>query len=123
MIRNLIFLARRQAKWSRAGSLLVLTLLVAAVLLLGSGAVAAQEPLEPPAPPDTNRGLPLFAERCANCHGPEGKGDGEMADWLPAPPRDYTDEAFQRSVVPSTIFQTITDGRLDVGGVAETGTG
>jgi len=83
------------------------------LLFLGTLApsVNAQDPLEPDNLPDTNNGLPLFADRCANCHGPEGRGDGELAGQLPKPPRDYTDEAFRRTAVPSSIFQTITDGR------------
>ena len=83
------------------------------LLFLGTlvPSVNAQDPLEPDNLPDANNGLPLFADRCANCHGPEGRGDGELAGQLPKPPRDYTDEAFRRTAVPSSIFQTITDGR------------
>ena len=38
-----------------------------------------------------------------------------MASSLAEPPRDFTDEAFRRTAVPSTMFQTITDGRLEAG--------
>lgn len=71
----------------------------------------AQEPLEPDGLPNGNSGLPLYADRCANCHGPEGRGDGDMSGDLPKPPRDYTAEEFRRTAVPSSMFQTITDGR------------
>jgi mono/diheme cytochrome c family protein len=87
---------------------LVLLILSTAVL---SAPASAQEPLEPAGPPDAQVGLPLFANRCANCHGPEGQGNGELAGNLPRPPRDYTDEEFRRTAVPSSLFQTITDGR------------
>jgi hypothetical protein len=38
-----------------------------------------------------------------------------MASDLPLPPRDFTSEEFWRTAVPSTMFQTITEGRLDAG--------
>ena len=95
-------------------SFALLTLFIM-VFLVNLGPANAQEPLEPPVLPDAHNGLPLYAERCANCHGPDGHGDGEMADNLPKPPRNYTDEEFRRSAVPSVMFQTITDGRLEGG--------
>ena len=72
---------------------LSLALLTLFTLLLLAGLVPAnaQEPLEPADLPDAHNGLPLYADRCANCHGPNGQGDGEMADNLAKPPRDYTD--------------------------------
>ncbi len=76
----------------------------------------AQEPV--PAPtglPDAARGLTLYAARCANCHGPQGRGDGEMAARLPAPPRAFVDPAFLRAAVPASIFRTLTNGNLEQG--------
>ena len=101
---------RQLAVRSAVVSFVLLTLF----LLLFPGSllpVNAQEPLEPPDLPDAHSGLPLYADRCANCHGPDGQGDGEMAGDLPKSPRDYTDEEFRRTAVPSMLFQTITDGR------------
>jgi mono/diheme cytochrome c family protein len=90
--------------------------LVLLLLLFGLSAVAkAQEPLEPPSIPDAESGSRLFADRCINCHGPAGEGNGEMAGDLPMPPRDFTDDAYRRTAVPATMFQTITEGRLDAG--------
>jgi mono/diheme cytochrome c family protein len=86
------------------------------VLSLSLSAVAnAQEPLEPPSTPDVENGSQLFADRCVNCHGIAGEGNGEMAGDLPLPPRDFTDEAYRRTAVPATMFQTITEGRLEAG--------
>jgi len=93
------------------GAALCCALLTFVILGTLAAPVNAQDPLEPDNLPDANSGLPLFADRCANCHGPEGKGDGELASQLPKPPRDYTDEEFRRTAVPSSMFQTITDGR------------
>jgi len=97
---------RRAARFTLV--LLVLLTLSTAVM---SAPASAQEPLEPAEPPDAQSGLSLFADRCANCHGPQGMGNGELAGNLPKPPRDYTDEEFRRTAVPSSLFQTITDGR------------
>jgi mono/diheme cytochrome c family protein len=109
MIRYPISLSKRHWTLLSAGFCLAL------ITLLSMGnpvsPVNAQDPLEPDNLPDANTGLQLFADRCANCHGPEGKGDGELASQLPKPPRDYTDEEFRRTAVPASMFQTITDGR------------
>lgn len=60
-------------------------------------------------------GQQLFADRCANCHGPEGAGDGEMAAQLPSPPQNMVDQDFLRAAVPANLFATITDGRVEQG--------
>ncbi len=36
----------------------------------------ATESIFPIVPPDPNKGEPIFAEKCAPCHGPTGMGDG-----------------------------------------------
>src|SRR5712691_9044300 len=41
----------------------------------------------PSAPVD---GVLLYRERCASCHGPSGRGDGEYAGFLNPRPRDLT---------------------------------
>ncbi len=92
----------------------VISLLVL-LLLVGVGTVIAQEGLAPPSPPDAAAGLATFGERCANCHGPLGMGDGELAANLPAPPRNYTDPDFLKQAVPADLFNTITNGRVEAG--------
>jgi putative copper export protein/mono/diheme cytochrome c family protein len=54
-------------------------------------------------------GAELYAERCADCHGPRGRGDGPLAkDLQPAPP-DLT--AFQVHAQPDgNLFWWITHG-------------
>jgi cytochrome c len=108
MIRNQFSLLKRLL--IALSVLLSLSLFIVFAVAILAFPANAQEPLEPSDLPDANSGLPLFADRCANCHGPQGRGDGEMADRLPKPPRDYTDEAFRRTAVPSMLFQQITDG-------------
>lgn len=75
----------------------------------------AQEPVLPPTAPNANAGLELFAARCANCHGPQGGGDGEMVPQLPAPPIAFNAPDYRRNAQPAELFQTITNGRLEQG--------
>lgn len=98
----------------KAGQLLGYAILSLLILLALSSPLAAQEPL-PQAPPDANNGLDVFADRCSNCHGPQGQGDGEMAGQLELPPRDFTQPDFRQTAVPADMFATITNGRLEGG--------
>lgn len=65
--------------------------------------------------PAAEAGQQIFAERCANCHGPTGEGDGEMSDRLPAPPAKLNDVALLRSAVPVEWFNLISNGDLSAG--------
>ncbi len=92
-------------------SLVCLTLIVPALLWLAAPRPgAAQDDATPPERPDGDAGLTLFGERCANCHGPLGAGDGELTGDLPVQPAALNDVAFARQQVPSAVFETITEG-------------
>ncbi len=93
-------------------SLMLLALLWAALL---PAAPAAQAQDTPPLTADVDTGLLLFADRCANCHGPTGSGDGDMVTRLPAPPRPFNDGDYTRQAVPASMFLAITNGNLDKG--------
>ena len=43
-----------------------------------------------PGAPDVSRGAATYAEYCAGCHGPRGRGDGLVAARLPQAPPDLT---------------------------------
>jgi mono/diheme cytochrome c family protein len=77
-----------------------------------AGAQTSELPL---APPDAGSGATLYLERCANCHGPEGAGDGELAVNLPAPPASLREPEVYRTLVPAEMFDLITSGRLEQG--------
>ncbi len=47
------------------------------------------------------------------CHGLQGKGDGELADQAPNKIADFTDPAFVETRSPQAIFDVITNGRID----------
>ena len=97
---------------TKSSSALVLLALFA---LVGVGTVIAQTVTAPLTPPDSAAGLATFGERCANCHGELGLGNGELAANLPAPPRNFTDPEFLRQSVPAELFDTITNGRTEFG--------
>jgi len=57
--------------------------------------------------PDAAEGAAIFAENCAQCHGPAGKGNGPWAEGLSPPPADLTrlsrEDGFPRAHVLSVI--------------------
>lgn len=50
----------------------------------------------------------LYAQRCLNCHGPAGSGDGPMAAALPVRPPDFRDTVQRKS--NSQIRKIIAEG-------------
>lgn len=96
--------------------IVVATLVVLFVAALLPAAIHAQEPVTPPqSTPDAEAGLQLYGERCANCHGPMGMGDGEMASQLPMPPAAIGSADYARQAVPAHIFDVITNGIVEAG--------
>jgi mono/diheme cytochrome c family protein len=57
----------------------------------------------------------MFQEVCAQCHGFDGKGDGQLAATLNPKPRNYTDQAWQASVTDEEIRTIIVKGGMAVG--------
>lgn len=103
-----------------AGNGRFLLLIIFALALLVTWAsltspMAAQEPTLPPVQPDAEIGSDLFQERCANCHGPAGQGDGELSGNLPKIPANYTETEFRRTRIPGVMYNTITEGILESG--------
>ncbi|PIE80761.1 MAG: hypothetical protein CSA11_06830 [Chloroflexi bacterium] len=95
---------------------LMVTVLVLSVGLAGRlDTLVAQEPTLPPVIPDAAVGHDIFLDRCANCHGLTGQGDGALSSDLPAPPADYTDPEFRRSRLPGMMYNSITNGILESG--------
>jgi hypothetical protein len=50
----------------------------------------------------------LYAQRCINCHGPAGRGDGPMASLLPVKPPDFRDTVESKG--NSQIRKIISEG-------------
>ena len=101
-------------KLTRLLSGLCLLALLAALLPRVAQAQDAPKTTDVPTA-DVDTGLLLFADRCANCHGPAGGGDGDMVTRLPAPPRPFNDGDYTRQAVPASMFLAITNGNLDKG--------
>ena len=57
----------------------------------------------------------IWAERCANCHGPEGRGDGPGGAALFPPPRSFHDLEWQAQVGDADIRAAILYGGPAVG--------
>jgi mono/diheme cytochrome c family protein len=53
----------------------------------------------------------IYSEKCANCHGDTGKGDGSEAMMYDPAPQDLTDAAKMSKVTDGEIFYQITVGR------------
>jgi mono/diheme cytochrome c family protein len=52
-------------------------------------------------PDDAATGPRIFAERCAVCHGPDGRGNGPAAPSLIPRPRDFTLGQFKYKSTPA----------------------
>ena len=53
-----------------------------------------------------------YIDKCANCHGADGKGNGPMADQLAIPPKNLTKLSKENSgTFPKTAVYNIIDGR------------
>ena len=74
----------------------------------------AQKDLKNPlAPSDANfaTAKKIYDDRCANCHGDTGKGDGPDALMYDPAPSDLTDPAKTNKRTDGELFYQITEGR------------
>lgn len=85
----------------------------AVVSLLACGKHTEVHPAVPSAAAEDARSM--FKTVCAACHGEAGKGDGIAAASLNPKPRDYTDNAWQRSVTDDHIREIILKGGAALG--------
>ena len=70
------------------------------------------ESLQAPSTAANDPGNQLFRTHCATCHGPDGRGNGPMADQLVRKPPDLTQyTARNGGVFPSERLRSIIDGR------------
>ena len=52
----------------------------------------------------------LYDDKCAECHGDSGKGDGSQAKMYNPRPQDFTDAARMNSISDGELFYKITEG-------------
>ena len=89
-------------------------------------APAPTTPTAPTAPPpapvpegnlrgDAAAGAQMYGTYCASCHGPEGKGDGPIAQTLKPPPANHTDHAYMGSLSDAQLYKVISLGGAAMG--------
>ncbi|RMF00375.1 MAG: hypothetical protein D6768_12915 [Chloroflexi bacterium] len=90
------------------------------VAVIGGGLLGSTLPAQaaPPAQapttnPSVSAGQSKWAENCMPCHGANGHGDGPTAQSLPNQPPDFADPENARNYVPTELFDTIKNGRMD----------
>lgn len=54
---------------------------------------------------------PIYAEKCANCHGDAGKGDGSDAMMYDPPPADLTTPGRMSGFTDGELFYRISEGK------------
>jgi mono/diheme cytochrome c family protein len=53
----------------------------------------------------------VYAEKCAQCHGETGKGDGPEAEMYSTKPANFTDAAMMAEMTDGEIYYKMTEGR------------
>ena len=64
---------------------------------------------------DIEAGKALYEQRCAPCHGPDGKANTPTAKALQPPPRDHSDGAYMNALSNDHLFRVIKEGGPAVG--------
>jgi len=91
-------------------------------MALGNAARAAPTMQEPPPatptlsapaePPSARRGLAIYQENCAPCHGQTGMGNGPAAAGLQFTPTQFADPATARQASLAAWFDVTRNGRM-----------
>jgi mono/diheme cytochrome c family protein len=76
---------------------------------------ACSTPSDAPAPAPSAAAKEVFENRCAPCHGREGRGDGPASGSLAPRPRDFHDQGWQRQITDEHIERIIRLGGSAVG--------
>src|SRR5512140_1093185 len=76
------------------------------------------EPMQLPSRrPNVSAGAAIYAAKCVDCHGLQGRGDGAKAAQGQAqtgtPPADITSDPIARAQSPERWYNQITNGQLD----------
>jgi cytochrome c oxidase cbb3-type subunit 3 len=70
-------------------------------------------PEEIAADPLLVRGREIYLERCVNCHGPTGEGDGPLAKSLTPPPRNLAKDPWKYGEKPEQVLTVLANGVKD----------
>jgi mono/diheme cytochrome c family protein len=93
-----------------------------------AGELAQFKAMKPPiaeTPETIQKGKEIYNGKgaCAGCHGPAGKGDGQLAASLNPSPRDLTNPQFKQCKSAGEMFWTVKNGVPGTGMIAAVGTG
>ena len=72
-------------------------------------------PLTPAIAGDAEAGKELYKQRCAQCHGEDGKAQTPIAKALKPVPRDHTDGAYMNALSNEHLTKVIKQGGTAVG--------
>ena len=64
---------------------------------------------------DIEAGKMLYGQRCAPCHGPDGKANTPTAKALQPSPRDHTDGGYMNALSDQHLFRVIKEGGPAIG--------
>jgi mono/diheme cytochrome c family protein len=53
----------------------------------------------------------VYADKCADCHGDTGKGDGRKASTIDPTPFDFTDAARMNTITDGELFYKLSEGK------------
>ncbi len=76
------------------------------ILAIAVGLIAS---VSPALAADLEAGRALYEDKCSQCHGLEGEGDGAAADVVDPRPRDFTSGSFKIRTTPSGELPTDED--------------
>ena len=71
--------------------------------------------LQEPAPNRQHQAPELYTRWCSSCHGPQGKGDGPNARYLPVKPAVHADAAAMSARADDALFDAIAGGGAVMG--------
>lgn len=102
------------------GTIFVVLLLVAATSavytifhpgpwIVPEGAKQVPNPIKP-SQADLPGARRLYDDKCAECHGDSGKGDGSQAKMYDPPPTNFTDAAHMNTMTDGELFYKIAQG-------------
>jgi mono/diheme cytochrome c family protein len=96
---------------------LLVSAVVLAMLSIPSAASLAQEETSENPGFLAAKGRVTYRTYCSNCHGKNGTGDGNLAEYLTIPPADLTQISHDNDgVFPREMVHKIIDGRESVPG-------
>jgi mono/diheme cytochrome c family protein len=75
--------------------------------------LAAAGPLYPIVPPDPIQGEPIYAEKCAPCHGSRGLGDGPRSTELTVPVAAIGSAQVAHTSTPAEWYTLLVEGNLE----------